>query len=105
MVLSLIDKAATKTSGLVLVIKKFAPVMLLCSTNTQSFVHNKKNPIPQILKVESRNLQKVLKYLSGIVTSTFKIGTSGRFESSSIPGHAVVFPTTLLLHLNDVKKC
>ena len=61
---------------MVLVITKFTSVMLLwCSINTQSFVHNKSSSTLQLLKGKWRKLQNLLRYLSGIVTSTFKVGT------------------------------
>ena len=61
-----------------LVIIKFASVMLLwCSINTQSIVHDKSSPISQFISCKSGNLQKLLRYLSGTVTSAFKAGTAG----------------------------
>ena len=36
------------------------------------------------------------------LTSTFKVGTAGRFLSSWFPGLAVVFPTIFVLYLNDL---
>ena len=47
---------------------------------------------------KSRNLKKLLKYLSEIVTSTFKDGTGGRFASPSFPGLSGVFSTIFVLH-------
>ena len=67
-----------------LVIIKFTPVVLLrYYINTWSFVHNKSSSVTQFISSKSRNLQKLLRYLSRIVTSTFKVGTAGRFASSS----------------------
>ena len=57
-----------------LVIIKFIPVILLfCSINTHSFIHDKSSSISQFIKGKSRNLQKLPRYLSGIATSTFKL--------------------------------
>ena len=65
-----------------LVITKFTPVILLfCSINTQSFVHYKLSSISQFINGKSGDFQKLLRYLSGIVTSAFKVGTGGRFAS------------------------
>ena len=38
-----------------------------------------------------RDLQKAIRYLCGLVTSTFKIGTGGWFVSPSFPGLSSVF--------------
>ena len=43
----------------------------------QSFAHDKSSSISQSISGKSRNLQKLLWYLSGIVTSLFKTGTGG----------------------------
>ena len=79
-----------------LVIEKLTRVMLLfCSINTQSFVHDKSSSISQFINGNSRDFQKLLRYLSGIVTSTCKVGTGGRFASPSFPGISGMFPTIL----------
>ena len=66
---------------------KFTPVTLLrCSINTQSFVQDKSSSTSQFIKVKSRDLKKLLQYLSGIVTSTFKISTGGCAGQSASPG-------------------
>ena len=71
--LSFIDKV-TSGSSLVLVILKSMPVMLLlCSSNIQSFVHYKSSSTSQLLKGKSRDLQKLLIK----ITTTFKVGTGG----------------------------
>ena len=81
-----------------LVIKKFTPVMLLfCSINTQSFDHDKSSSISQFVNANSRDLQKSIGYLSGIVTSTFKVDTGRQFASPSFPGLSGVFPTIFVL--------
>ena len=41
----------------------------------------------------------MLRYLSGIVTSTFKAGTGGPFASPSFSDLSGVFPTIFLLYL------
>ena len=66
---------------------KFTPVALLrCSINTQSFVQDKSSSTSQFIKVKSRDLKKLLQYLSGIVTSTFKNSTGGCAGQSASPG-------------------
>ena len=86
----------------------------------QSFVHDKSSSIAQFISFKSKNLQKLLRYLSGIVTSTFKAGTGGRgvrggrgswdppvvsggcgahFGCAGLCG---VFPTIFVLYLNDL---
>lgn len=72
------------------------PVMLLLrSTNIQSFIHNKSSFTLQLIKTKSRDIQNLS---SRKVTSTFKVGPngrSGRSASPSIPGHphiSSVFP-------------
>ena len=78
-------------------------MLLGCYINTQSFVHDKSSSISQFIHGKSRDLQKLLQYLSGIVTSTFKAGTGGcggQFAHPPFPGHAglcVVFPTIFVL--------
>ena len=57
--------------------------------------------IPQFISGKSRNLEKLLRYLSGIVISTFKAGTAGQFAAFSFPRCAAFFPTTFLC-LNDL---
>ena len=58
---------------------------------SKSFFHDKQSSISQIISSKSRNLHKLLGYLSGTVTSTFKVGTAdcgGRFRSSLFPGRS-----------------
>ena len=56
---------------------------------------------------KSRSLQKLLRYLSRIVTSRFKVGTvgcGGRFASPGVSGCCGlfgVFTTIFVLYLND----
>ena len=84
-------------------IVKFMPV-LLCSHNIQSFAHNKSSSTFQLLKGKSSDFQKLLGYLSGIVTSMFKVGTggcAGQLASPSFPGCAglaSVFPVIFVLY-------
>ena len=85
-----------------LVITKLTPVTLLSYfINTQSFFHDKSSSISQFIDGKSRDLQKLLRYLSGIVTSTFKFGTGSRFASPSFPVFSGVFPT-IFLYSNDL---
>ena len=61
-----------------LVILKSMPVMLLlCSTNT-------KYP-SKIFKSKPRDLQKIVRYLSSIVTSMFNVGTGSCGGQSASP--------------------
>ena len=84
-----------------LVILKSLTIMLLSSTNTQSFVHR----AAQLIKDKSNDLQKSLRYLSEIVTSMFIVGTggcAGQSVSPSFPGSlglASAFPVIFVLHL------
>ena len=80
-------------------------MLLWCSINIQSFLHDKSSSIPQFFNSISKNLKKLLKNVSGIVTLTFKVNSAGRFASPSFPGRAGLFRTIFVLHLNDVKNC
>ena len=51
---------------------------LLCSINTQSFVHDKSSSISHFISGKSRNLQKLLRYLNRILTSAIKDATGIR---------------------------
>ena len=83
LILSLIEKVTTGTYSLELVCPKFVPAMLLfCSINTQSFVHDKLNG----------------RYLNGIVTLMFRVGTGGRFASPSFPALFGVCTTIFVLY-------
>ena len=65
---------------------KCTPVMLLpCTIKMQSFAHFKSNSTSQFIKGKSRDLQKLLRYLSGIVTSKFKNDTYGYAGWSTCP--------------------
>ena len=83
-------------------------MLLSCSINTKSFFHDKQSSISQIISSKSRNLHKLQTYLSGTVTSTFKVGTAdcgGRLRSSLFPGRSGfsgAFPTIFVLYLNDL---
>ena len=84
------------------------------SNHTQSFVHDKSSSTSQFIGYKSRNLQTLLRYLSGIVTSTFKAGTvessgCGGSDPSSFGGICggcgglrVGLPTIFVLYLNDL---
>ena len=52
-------------------------MLIRCSINTQSLVHDKSSCISHFINDKLKNLQKFLRYLSGIVTSTLKVGTAG----------------------------
>ena len=85
---------------------KFPPLMLIwCSINTQLFAHAKSSSISHFINGKSRNLELLPRYLSGIVTSIFKVGTGGcvgQFTSPSFlirTGLAHVFPITVVLKL------
>ena len=72
-----------------------------------SFVHDKSSSTLQLIKGKSSDLQKLLKYLSGIVTSTFNVGTgghAGQSASPSFPGCAGLASAFLIIfvYLNDV---
>ena len=76
---------------------KVTNVMLFwCSINTQSLDYVKSSSISYFINDKSRNLQKLLRYLSEIVSSTFKVGTAGcgvLFVSPDHTGLSVVFPS------------
>ena len=44
-----------------------------------------------------------MRQLSGIVTSTFKVGTGGCFAAPSFPGLSGVFLIILVLYSNDLQ--
>ena len=84
------------------VIINFTPAVLICSINTQFFAHGKSSSTSHFINGKSRNLQKLLRYFSGIVTSTFKVA---QFASPAFPGCggiSGVFPTIFVLYLNDI---
>ena len=87
-----------------LVITKFATAMLLfCFINRQYFVHDKISFISQLINDKTRNFQKLLRYLSEVVTLKFKVCTGGRFASPSFPGLSGFFPFTIfVLSLNNL---
>ena len=49
-------------------------------------VHDKSSSTSQLIAGKSRDLQKSLRYFSGIVTFTFKVGTRGCEVSGSCYG-------------------
>ena len=81
LILPVIDKVTTGTQSLASFIRNIAPVIILCSDNTQSSVQDKSSSISQSINGKSRDLQTLLQYLSGIVTSTFKTGTGSCGDS------------------------
>ena len=74
----------------------------------KSFVDNKSSSTSQLIKGKSRDLEKLLRYLNGIMTSTFKDGTSdcaGWLVSPSFPGYgdrSGVFPVIFVLYSNNL---
>ena len=82
---------------------KYVPVILLWgSINTQSFAHCKSNFSLQFNKSKSRELQKLLWYLTGIITSTFNDGTGGcrgRSAFPSFPGLGCLSGTSTIFGL------
>ena len=90
LMLSFITKVTTGSWSLVLAVMKFTPVMLLwCSINTQYFVHDKSSYTLNFINCKTRDLQKLLKCLSGIVSMKIKDDTSvwaGRSASPGFPG-------------------
>ena len=76
--------------------------------NTQSFFQRKSRSTSQFIKCKSGKLQKLLSYLSRIVTSTFKDGARGRGGHSASPGFQGsgglfgVSPTIFFLYLKDL---
>ena len=83
-------------------------MLLWCSINTQSFIHVKSSSIPQFISGKARILQKLLRYLSGIVTSTIKVGTAGcggQLASLGFPdfaGLSGIFSTIVVLYLKHL---
>ena len=77
-------------------------MLLFCYISTQSFVHNKSSSISQFIKRKSRDLQKLLRYFSGIMTSILKVRNGGRFASPSFPDLSRIFPTIIALNSNDL---
>ena len=51
----------------------------------QSFVHDKSSSTSHFIKGKSRDFEKLLRYLSGIVTFTFKNDTDGCAGWSACP--------------------
>ena len=52
-------------------------MLILCSTNTQSFAHDKSSSTSQLIKGKLSDLQKLLRYLNEIVTSMLNVGICG----------------------------
>ena len=75
---------------MLVIIKITLVILLWCSISTQSFDHVKS----QFINGKLRNLQKLLRYFSGTVAPTFKVGRvgfGGWFTSPKFPGHAGLF--------------
>ena len=58
--------------------------------------------ISQFINDRSRDLQKLLRYFSEIVTSTFQDGTGSQFASPWFPGLSGVFPIIFVLCSTDL---
>ena len=76
----------------------------MLSANTQIFVHDKSNYTSKLIKGKLSNLQILLKYLTGTVTSVFKGGAGAcgsRFPPSGGTGshgcHTSAFPVIILI--------
>ena len=89
-------------------------MLLWCSDSTQCVVHDKSTSISQCISGKSRNLQKLIRYLGRIVTSTFIVGIGGcsgcggwfpSWSGSSCGSRGVlsgIFPTFFGLYLNHL---
>ena len=77
MILLLIDKVTAGTWSLALVIIKPTPVIWSSSAINTQFLYHFKSRSTHFIKNKSRDLQKLLRYLSRIVTSVFNGGTGG----------------------------
>ena len=80
-------------------------MLFSCSIDTQSFFRDKSSSVSQVISGKYRNFQKLQRYFSGIVTSTFKAGTGGSagcggWDASTFGGGcgglSGVFPTICL---------
>ena len=92
---SLIDKVTIGTKNVALIIIRFVHVILswYC-INRYFFVHNKSSFYFTSYKWQ-RDIQKLFRYLSGIVTSTFKIGTGDCLYLLHFEAVPVFFPLFL----------
>ena len=76
-------------------------MLLFCFTNAQSFFHDKSSSISQFINDKPRDLQKLISYMSGTVTSTFKICTGGQVASPPFPYLCGIFPTFFVLYSHN----
>ena len=77
---SLIEEVTTGKQRLVLVIVKLTPIMWSSSSiNTQCFGHLKSSSNLKLINGKSRDLQKLLKYFNGTISSVFNDSIAGRF--------------------------
>ena len=103
LILSLTDKVTTGTKIFNVDNHKIYFCFIIMMLNQYTvFFPDKSSSISQFINVKSRSLQKLLRYLSWIVTSTFKVGTASLFTFPSFPGCGGVFPTIFVLYLNDL---
>ena len=85
----------------------YAFYLIMMFYQKRVFVQDKSSCISQFINGKSRNLQKLLRYLSGIVASTFIVGTAGcggwfAFYGFSGCGLSGVFHTIFVLYLIDL---
>ena len=98
LILPLIDKVTTGTKILVLVITKRTPVLYYFVLSLGSLLSMINQVLFHSLSMKNqKDLQKLLKYLSGIVTSAFKVSTGGWFACPSFPGPFGLFSTIFVL--------
>ena len=76
-------------------------MLLFCFTNAQSFFHDKSSSVSQFINDKPRDLQKLIIYMSGIVTSIFKICTGDQVASPSFPYLCGIFPTFFVLYSHN----
>ena len=90
-------------------------MLLFCPINTHFLTHDKSSSISQFINGKSRKRQKLLRYLSGIVTSTFKVdtfGCGGQSASPSFPdcsgllvfSYSFLFYIKMIYHLKYYKQ-
>ena len=72
-------------------------MLLLCSTNTHSVVHDKSRSTLQLNKGKSNYFQKLLRCLSGTVTYTIKVSTGVvlvRWHLLNLPSESFTLTTS-----------
>ena len=74
-------------------------MLLWCAINTHFLAHAKWSSISHFINGKSRNFQLFLRYLSGNVTSTYKVGTGGcvgQFASPSFRNRTSLSPVLFI---------